>query len=184
MATLKTQYAILGLLKMVGAASGYKLKKIMSESTEYFWSEAFGSIYPTFRKLESQGLIIQTETESTGKRKSIIYSITAKGEESLSKWLQLEPENQKPRNELLLKIFFSKNQPNSHVQHLIKTHLTQNKDELAVFQLINTQLLKEKSDHPELPYWLMTLRHGIIHAQASISWCNECLEKLQNGEIT
>lgn len=77
MATLKTQYAILGLLKMIGAASGYQLKKVMSESTEYFWSEAFGSIYPTFRKLEDQDLIARSGTESTGNWTSDIFPVSA-----------------------------------------------------------------------------------------------------------
>ena len=178
MATLKTQYAILGLLKMHGAASGYQLRKVMSESTEYFWSEAFGSIYPTFRKLEDQGLVTRSESKSSGKPTSIIYNITPQGEEVLSQWLQLQPEDQKPRNELLLKIFFSHHQPVAHVRHLIKTKLSEKKDKLAVFQLVNEQLLKEESNSPELPYWLMTLRHGIIHAKATIDWCNECLKGL------
>ena len=40
------------------------------------------------------------------------------------------------------------------------TH-SEKENKLAVYQLVNARL-----------------RHGIIHARASIDWCNECLEDL------
>ncbi len=155
----------------------------MSESTEYFWSEAFGSIYPTLRKLENQGLIIRNGIENTGKRKNILYDITVQGEEILNEWLKLDPEVQKPRSKLLLKLFFIRDQPPSRICRLLEKHRAQTEEKFAIFQLINTQLLKEEADNPALSYWLMTLRYGIIHTHASIDWCNECLETIKQEEV-
>jgi len=180
MTTPKTQYAILGLLNLFGASSGYQLKKVMAESTEHLWSEGFGSIYPTLQSLENQGLVIKNGIEGIGKRKSNIYAITARGKGVLNKWLGLDPEERKPRNELLLKIFFIRDQPISQIRRLLERHRSQIEEKLTVFELIKVNLLKNETDNPALPYWLMTLRHGMLHAHASIDWCNECLVALKN----
>ena len=63
----KTPFILLGLLKDEGPLSGYDMKKQISESTAYFWSESFGAIYPTLHKLESKGFVARQE--GSGKRR-------------------------------------------------------------------------------------------------------------------
>ena len=50
-----TRYAILGLLSLA-PMSGYEIRKVAASSIGHFWSESYGQIYPTLRKLVAAGL--------------------------------------------------------------------------------------------------------------------------------
>ena len=39
-------------------------------------------------------------------------------------------------------------------------------------------LLREQSSHPDLPYWLITLRFGQSRANALLRWSEQTLETL------
>ncbi len=51
-----TSDALLGMLTM-GATSGYELKQRIERSIGNFWSESYGQIYPTLKRLEREGLV-------------------------------------------------------------------------------------------------------------------------------
>lgn len=174
MATAKTQYALLGLLKTMGPQSGYQLKKTMSETTSHFWTEAFGSIYPCLQKMEKQGFIRKEGTAGTGKRETIIYAITSIGEDVLDRWLLEPPEELKGRNELLLKIFVSSEKHQQDVQRFIEHHRRKAEQKLQVFEEIERMLMREEKGNPSLKQWLMTLSYGKIFAKATIEWCDTC----------
>lgn len=174
MATAKTQYALLGLLKTMGAQSGYQLKKTMSETTSHFWTEAFGSIYPTLGKLEKQGLIQKEGSAGTGKRETILYTITPAGDVELDRWLLEPPEEFKGRNELLLKIFLCGEKHHQDVKRYIDHHRQKAEQKLQVFEEIERTLMRKEKEHPSLKQWLMTLSYGRIFAKATIEWCNSC----------
>ncbi|MBA3604138.1 MAG: PadR family transcriptional regulator, partial [Parachlamydiaceae bacterium] len=42
----KSRFAIMGMLALAPKSSGYDIKKLMEGSTQYFWKESYGSIYP------------------------------------------------------------------------------------------------------------------------------------------
>ena len=174
MTTAKTQYALLGLFKTMGPQSGYQLKKTMNETTSHFWTEAFGSIYPTLQKLEKSGLIYKEQKVGTGKRESIIYSITKLGEEELDRWLVEPPEDFKRRNELLLKIFLCDESQKEEVLRFISEHRLKAVQKLKMFDEIEMMLMREEENHPSLKQWLMTVNYGKIFAKATIEWCESC----------
>lgn len=172
----KTSYVLLGLLKSQGPLSGYDMKKLISESTVNFWSESFGAIYPTLHKLELAGFVSHKELGE--KRKLIQYSITRKGEQVFLDWLSQPAELQKPRNELLLKLFFSVGAPVEQTREHIETHLLFLQQRLKFVEQIAVDLESRYSGDPGLPYWMMTVKHGIIQIRASIEWCEQCLDTL------
>jgi PadR family transcriptional regulator AphA len=51
-----TPFAILGLLS-IEPMSGYDIRRNLDESLSYFWSESYGQIYPSLKKLEASRLI-------------------------------------------------------------------------------------------------------------------------------
>ena len=173
----KTAFILLGLLKEEGPLSGYDMKKQISESTAYFWSESFGAIYPTLHKLESEGLVSSKEGE--GKRKLIQYSITEKGELALTEWLAQPVEPQKPRNELLLKLFFSEGSPQGQTREHIETQLLGAQQGLKELQHIAADLELHYSANPSFPYWMMTVNHGVFQMRAKVEWCQQCLDTLE-----
>ena len=117
--TGKSQYVILGMLAY-SPQSGYTIKKWIEQEYSHFWQESYGQIYPTLKKLVAEGLAVSSDNTETGnKRGQIVYSITDAGRKELSDWLREEPEIEKLRYEILLKVSFGENtEPKVLLGHL------------------------------------------------------------------
>jgi PadR family transcriptional regulator AphA len=82
---------ILGLLSW-RPASGYDLKRVISDSEVFYWSGNNNQIYKSLLELENEGLAthqVQTQESLPAKK---IYSITEKGLAELRLSLLAEPE--------------------------------------------------------------------------------------------
>lgn len=173
-----TRYVILGLLS-VRPSSGYEIRKDVAEVTGYFWNESFGQIYPTLKRLATEGLAAK-RTERTGSRARHVYRITPRGSAALRAWLA-EPVRPEPvRRELLLKLFFGRSVA---PQTLAKHVMAHRERALALGRevtAIRKKLLRDASTSPDLPYWLLTARFGERTSQASVEWADETLLALRS----
>ncbi|WP_304508039.1 helix-turn-helix transcriptional regulator [Anaerotignum sp.] len=117
--TGKSKYVVLGMLARM-PQTGYTIKKWIENEYSHFWQESFGQIYPTLKKLVAEGLAVSFEDSETGKgRGRIVYSITDAGRKVLLDWLCKEPEIEKLRYEILLKVSFGENtEPEVLLGHL------------------------------------------------------------------
>jgi PadR family transcriptional regulator AphA len=171
----KTRYAILGILTQ-RPMSGYDIKKEMDESTQYFWQESPGQIYPILAKLLREKLVTCTNSSTSGSRVRNIYKITATGLKELKTWLAQDVMHPTPRNELLLKLFFGKNSADEINHYHVKKYHQQLKNKLKQYEQAYKNIKHDPSEHA--PYWLMTLKYGekILHAQ--LEWCDEILKRI------
>jgi DNA-binding PadR family transcriptional regulator len=173
-----TEYAVLGMLAL-GPGSGYDLKKRIEGSVAHFWSESYGQIYPILARLASRRLVERRLERQKGKPDRFVYSITAEGRERLGAWLA-EPAREQPfRSELLLKLFFGRRRP---VEESIR-HVERFREKQQVLKRgyadRERELLRKHRAHPDLPYWLMTLRFGATRANALLRWSEETLKALE-----
>ena len=174
----RTAFAILGFLTL-GPMSGYDIKKLVEESTENFWSESFGQIYPALRRLAGDGLIEKEEAPSEGGRPRHVYSINDRGREALAAWLR-EPTDPPPvRIELLLKLFFGARCDRDTNRQQILAYREQMERDLERYRSIDERLHRERAGDADLPYWLLTLRFGERDRAAHIAWCDEALAVLE-----
>ena len=58
MSQSQTSYVILGILAIHPHQSGYEIRKTIQQSVGFFWSESFGQIYPTLKRLNAEKLIV------------------------------------------------------------------------------------------------------------------------------
>jgi len=172
----KTKYIILGLLT-VRPKSGYDIKQDIRRATSNFWRESCGQIYPTLAKLLKNDCV-SCNTKQCGARTRKVYKITKKGKKLLHEWLLLPPEPAVPRNELLLKLFFSYNAPAKICMEHIKVWRLQVEDTLQYLQEVEEHLQDEHSDWFEQPYWIMAVKYGRMHAQTELEWCDDALKVL------
>ena len=174
----KSKYAILGALSTC-PGSGYDIKKFMEQSTSNFWNESYGQIYPILKQLLDEGLANNHAEKQEGKPERYIYTLTAKGQQELARWLSESIEYAVERNELLLKLFFGR-----------QTSLANNIEQVQAFQALQSQLLKKYegieqhlqagvSTNPDCSYSLMTVRFGIHRCRALLAWSDETLAALQ-----
>ena len=165
-----TEYAVLGMLAL-GPGSGYDLKKRIEGSVAHFWSESYGQIYPILARLASRRLVERRLERQKGKPDRYVYSITAEGREPA--------HEQAFRSELLLKLFFGRHRPVAesirHVERFGERQLALKRS----YADSERELLREQRAHPELPYWLITLRFGQSRANALLRWSEQTLEALE-----
>ena len=102
--------------------SGYEMKKMMAGSTNYFWTESNGQLYPTLAKL-AKAKLVTVEKQMVGAKLRKVYSLTQIGKKKLQQWLTEDVEYYPQRNELLLKIFYGQNvAPKISINHIKKYH--------------------------------------------------------------
>ena len=176
-----TANALLGLLS-IKPMSGYDLRQFIPESIGHFWSESYGQIYPTLRRMAEEGFVAKRTETQPGKPDRHIYSLTDAGRERLQHWLELPFADEVPRNELLLKMFFGAHASSAVKRQHIQTFLEKQEHDLKTFMEIAKFLRKQHAGDPQLPYWLITLSRGRHEASASIAWARETLEELSRLE--
>ncbi|CDZ77317.1 lineage-specific thermal regulator protein [Legionella massiliensis] len=172
----KTRYAVLGMLSF-SPKSGYEISKDIQNSTNYFWSESDGQLYPILKQLTEEGLVVCIESETLpGKRSKKIYELTDEGHAALQDWLRQPPVTFTVRNEFLLQLFFGHElswQENRDKIQALQTQLTQ---ELAVYDSIEIRIKENSQD----PTWLlMALAYGQFATKAEIAWCEEMIHQLE-----
>ncbi|GAA3859873.1 PadR family transcriptional regulator [Saccharothrix violaceirubra] len=77
------EFAILGLLHEA-PMHGYELRKRLHELLGAFRAFSYGSLYPTLRRLQRDGLIVEEvpdDNRSWGRRARKVYKLTAEGKE-------------------------------------------------------------------------------------------------------
>jgi DNA-binding PadR family transcriptional regulator len=179
-AETSTDFAILGMLTLK-PMSGYEIRQLMSQSIAHFWSESYGQLYPSLKKLESAGLVIK-RTEPGQKRDKHIYTITPVGRERLQEWLAASPKPQPPRSELLLKLFFlSPESAPVSAEHVSRVRATALED-LRHFGFLAEKLRHLHAGNPQLQQWLYTLSFGRHRAEAIVAWADETLASLEAAQ--
>jgi DNA-binding PadR family transcriptional regulator len=87
------EFAILGLLHEA-PMHGYVLRKRLHDTLGMFRTFSYGSLYPTLRRLQRAGFIVEEADEATGaqarswgKRGRRVYKLTAEGKEHFAELL-------------------------------------------------------------------------------------------------
>ena len=103
-----TSYAVLGLVRNLGQATPYDLKRAIEYSIENFWPVPHTTFYAEPERLARAGYLVE-HRERTGRRRKV-YEITERGRRALAEWIcaeELSPPQL--RDEATLKVFFGGN---------------------------------------------------------------------------
>jgi PadR family transcriptional regulator AphA len=170
--TNKTRYAILGIL-LDGPSTGYEIKSLMGRSTVYFWRESDSTIYPMLKVLAKEGKTL-SEVVYAGKKKKEVFSITKKGRLEFKAWFESPTNEETPRNEFLLKLFFTTNP--KEMFRLFHERLEKVETIHKEYKQIEERL-EGIVDSPIKAIRLRALRYGISLLESEIRWLNS-----QKGE--
>ena len=166
--TNKTRYAILGML-LENPRTGYEIKTFMGKSTTYFWRESDSTIYPMLRVLAKEGKVI-SETSYVGKKKKDIFSITDTGRAEFDAWMKSPTGSEIPRNEFLLKLFFTIDQ--NEVIRLFQERLEKVMETRVAYKKIEKRL-EALDASPRQVIRLKALRYGMTQLAIEIKWLNK-----------
>ena len=188
MSTLNaTSYALLGLLSVAPDLSGYDMRKGVQNSIGYFWGESYGQIYPALKRLSAEGLIAPSKSGSTSKsptngRERQTYILTDRGRAALRQWLALPFHNDPPRNEFLLKLFFSREAGPAVAAAHVRDVNERNRRMLDVVKQIEASVPAEQEANPHLPYWMLTLGLGKALTLSALEWGEKALAAISKWE--
>lgn len=174
----RTTYVLLGMLSIQPQLSGYDLHKAIEENFGSFWGESYGQIYPTLKRLLADKLIAATEPAFVGKKRRQEYALTDAGRLCLREWLAQPFQNDPPRNEFMLKLFFGREaSPGvalTHVRELQRRNLHM----MTTLKEIESTANQQQSQNPHLPYWMLTLNLGMAMTRAALEWGESALTQL------
>lgn len=171
----KSQFAILGMLSL-SPMSGYEIRRAMEKSTNHFWKESDGQLYPTLEKLVKEGKINRQQVRQHGARKSHIYELTPDGQQILLEWLMDPGYVISVRSEFMLKIFFGGNVAPDAMKHLIESFYFQQKQQLQILEQAKSDLCeKDPALKKHIPYWKLCIRFADLRIRANMQWCEEIL---------
>ena len=178
MKNASSRFAVLGMLTLE-PMSGYEIKRRIADSVAHFWAESYGQLYPTLAALASEGLVERRTESQAGRPERHVYSITGAGREALQDWLTAPPQRQRPRNELLLKLFFARSAPPEVALAHLEGMRRHSEQEVAQFRAIERELRKAPADDPDARFWRISLRYGLLRSQAAVEWAEESIAALR-----
>lgn len=150
----------------------YDIKKAMEQTISHFYSNSFGSINPTIKKLEKEGCLTCQESVMKGRLKKT-YEVTEKGKKEYSDWLQEPIKQGRFKDEVLIRIFFLGDANEEEQQRLLAQYLEElnaSKQELLSLKLEmeNKSFTEEQLKH--VKYQMATLQFGIDYIQFKEQW--------------
>ena len=113
-----------------------------------------------------------------GSGERTLYALTPAGRRRVHDWLQLPAQVRPPRNELLLKLFFSGLVSRESAVRQVEAFRTLQLLRIARYEATARETEHRHSKHPDLPYWLITVRYGLHEARALLEWSQETLRTL------
>lgn len=173
----KTQFVILGLLDKHTELSGYDIKRHIDETMQFFWDESYGQIYPVLRSLHEQGLVERRFQKNGVRPQKQIYSITKKGNEQFNAWLEDRPVMQSVRNELLLKMYFAKEDQITFIKDFVKNLRDDTIRKLEAAKLAHEAFDKQNPEK-EYAFTQQIINFGQDSMQQTIKWCDDTLDNL------
>jgi DNA-binding PadR family transcriptional regulator len=173
-----TGHVILGILAVGGDLSGYDIRQWIGRAIGFFWSESFGQIYPELQRLAKAKLIKALPSEGKG-REVKRYRITQSGRTALARWLAQAPQAERPRNELLLKLFFGPVTGEGSARAFLEEAGRVQEQRVAALQAAEDLVMAEEKDSDNLAYWLITILHGQFLCMARREWVQVSLALLQ-----
>lgn len=175
----QTQTAILGALSIL-PMSGYALRQEIKNTLGHFWSESFGQIYPALAELQRAGLV--QRLDKAGSRSSN-YGITASGTARLQELLAEPPQPNKPRNGLLLRLFFGRQLGPDTCRRLVLEARAQAEAQLAAMEAARAELAGGRLGE-DTRYALITVSAGEHSARAAMAWAKDALTILDASDAT
>lgn len=170
---MSLRHAILGLLDLK-PMTGYDLKKTFDNTARHFWAADRSQIYRTLAGLHAHGLLDEHVIPQKSRPDRHEYRLTEAGSAELDTWLRSPAPADVPREAFLARIYFAGRAEDPRlVRKLVAERRAlgrQRLDELRALEAPTTT-------YPER-LRAMTLRNGILHIEAELSWLDELEEAL------
>jgi PadR family transcriptional regulator AphA len=175
---MSIQYAILGLLSWRPAA-GYDLKKLIADSSAFYWSGNNNQIYKSLLQLHAEGLVTSQvlHNDNTPTRK--VYSITEAGLSALRKWILSAPQPPESRNTFLIQLAWADRLDDEELGGLIERY----EHEVQMQLLMQREKARRGIPAPgrtprEVTLWNMIADNSVTNHESELKWIRRLRKEL------
>lgn len=119
---MKGRDIILGIL-MNKSQTGYEINELLQNQLSHFFDGGYGMIYPTLKKLETEGLVTKTKVTQEDKPNKNIFSITESGQVEFKKALVKPTSEEIFKSDFLMRLYFSDWLDKEKVKEFIKEEI-------------------------------------------------------------
>ena len=176
---MSLRYAVLIALQNE-EGTGYEIAKWFDQGMGNFWSATHQQIYQELQKMVAAELVTFNEIVQSGKPAKKVYSVTENGIEELKSWLEKPIKLCAVKDALLMKIYSGHLLSPKILLNEMITKQNHTRELLVKYNEIEKKWFSEKHKLSlQEQYIQLTLRSGIIHAEAWIQWSNEVIEFLE-----
>jgi DNA-binding PadR family transcriptional regulator len=152
-------------------AHGYRLKSELEAATGDTWRVNIGQVYTTLQRLERDGLVASSESDSEGR---VVYSITDPGREEVSAWLETPVDlAASGRDEISLKVLMAMVSGVRDPRRVIE----QQRGSTMTLLQDYTTLKADDSQDDDLA-WQLYLDRLILSAEAELRWLERVESRL------
>lgn len=177
---MSVRHAILGLLSWQPLA-GYDLKKIFSESADFYWSGNNNQVYRTLLDLFEQGLVEREIIQQENLPAKKIYSITDKGRLELRQWLNTTPELPLLRNSFLVQLAWADCLSAAELDQLLNRYEEEIRDQNLMHNARGPQLPAKNARSPrEAILWSAVHQNRAKFYQTELEWIQNLRMDLAN----
>jgi PadR family transcriptional regulator, regulatory protein AphA len=170
---MSIEYAILGLLSS-RPLTGYDIKKMFEASAVLYWSGNNNQIYTTLVKLHERELISREIELQEDRPPRKIYSITARGQDELKKWLLTEPEPPQLKNSFLIQLAWADQLSPDELDTLLGKYEAEMQIQLSMLQVQEQQRNISPAGTPRDAYINITLartpREAVLWGMIQENW--------------
>jgi len=180
-----TAKVILGMLS-ARPRSGYEIKRLVDDSTRFFWAASYGQIYPELKRLEGAGLISGTDASSQGGRRRTVFELTAAGRRAARNWVSAPPEVFELRDEGLLKLFFAGVTEAPRAPEIARERAARGREVAARLREVERQHDEGDAEGPPASPdagSLTVLRYGIEMNEWVADWFERAAGELEKGAV-
>jgi PadR family transcriptional regulator AphA len=170
-----TEAAVLSLLAIEGARSGYDLLKLVQQAIAHVWSPARSGLYAVLPRLARDGLASRRTLAQSTRPDKQLYAITEDGRAALDEWLvTVEPG---ARDTFFLKLFVGAlTTPDVLLAH-VGQFIADTGERLAELRAIEPTNTNRGNDW----FHRHMLRYGIEQAERELEWADGVARALKRG---
>ncbi len=161
----QTSYAVLGLLA-IKPWTTYELAKQSERSLRFFFPRAERAVYTEAKRLVVLGWA-RSKKESTGRRASTVYRITAPGRRALRQWLGEPSSPTRVESEAALKMFVADRDHPAELRSLVDGIRA---DAVEALEALGAQASAEQPFPERMPTNVLSMRLVADVQAALLAW--------------
>lgn len=163
---MKGKDVILGILNL-SSRTGYEINDILKNQLSFFYDGTYGMIYPTLRKLESEGMIEKKQVIQNGKPNKNVYSITQEGKKEFQKYMNSDVAPESIKSDFLLRLYLGRDiLSNNQIIELFNQEIDRKQKQLAFIQ----KNFKQWKENGMQELQELTLEYGVSYYENAIKF--------------